>query len=77
MVDGLSKFNVQFGSIKIILNNSSYGMKWTMKGGIIPATKYPYLDGEGRCKDRKREAVGFVDTPIAHDFKNGNAEYIK
>lgn len=52
-------------------------MKWTMDGGIIPASNYPYLDGPGNCVDRKREALGFVDTPLFHDFYYGDAEYIK
>ncbi|CAG9810790.1 unnamed protein product [Chironomus riparius] len=54
-----------------------YGMKWAIDGGIIPTSKYPYLDGEGYCVDRKQEAIGFVDTPYVHDFYYGDAEYIK
>jgi hypothetical protein len=52
-------------------------MKWAKQGGIIPTSKYPYLDGTGYCVDHRRDAVGFVDTPMYHDFRYGNADYIK
>jgi len=52
-------------------------MKWAINGGIIPTTRYQYLDGPGTCSNHRREAIGFVETPFFHDFYYGNAEYIK
>jgi hypothetical protein len=50
-----------------------------MAGGILPASKYPYLDAPGKCSFNKSDIVAYVDTPYKFDFTavNGNASFIE
>lgn len=57
----------------------SYAFRWQIAGGILPASKYPYLDASARCSYNKSDAIAYVDTPYKFNFTDvgGNATFIK
>ncbi|CAG9810788.1 unnamed protein product [Chironomus riparius] len=53
--------------------------RWQMKGGILPASKYPYEDKDGICAYSRNDVLAYVDVPYDYDFYNvhGGHEYMK
>ena len=58
---------------------SSSVFRWQMKGGILPASKYPYQDMEGKCAYSNDDVLAYVDVPYDYDFYNVDYghEYMK